>query len=140
MNRARKQQFTVRLQPTELSIFQDRRVREAIVEARLQALTDFVESIDNADYSALLPERSATREAVEELSVKESALRWIVRVARHSEGFVRERLWRDIEKALADLETLAGSVRNSGKVLPFPDSSVLGRESAEALQTWGSVT
>jgi hypothetical protein len=139
MNKAYRQKPAARLL-TEPSHFQETKVREAIIEARLRALTEFVESFGHAAYSALLSERASVREAVEELCVKESALRWIVRVAKHSEGSIRERLWTDIEKAVADLEKLAESIGNSGKVIPFPDSAVLRREPAETPHTWGSVT
>jgi hypothetical protein len=58
----------------------------------------------------LLTEKTAVREAIEELAVKVSALEWIVRVARHSAGRVQSRLWADSDAALTDLEATAGSV------------------------------
>jgi len=140
MNRARKQQPAATLRSIEASHFQAARLREAIIETRLRALTIFVESFGHAADSALLFDQGSTHEAVEELCVKESALRWILRVAKHSEGHVRERLWKDMEKALSDLETLAESIRNSEKVLPFPNSGGFRREPAVTPQTWGSVT
>jgi hypothetical protein len=51
------------------------RVREAVIEARFRALTNFVESFGPAAYSALLSERASIHESVEELCAKEFALR-----------------------------------------------------------------
>jgi hypothetical protein len=41
---------------------------------------------------------------LQEVVIKETALRWIARVAAVSTGKVRDRLRKDIEKALDDLE------------------------------------
>jgi hypothetical protein len=54
----------------------------------------------------LLAEKPFAREALQELVVKEAALRWIVRVATLSSGDVRARLWADIDEALDDLELI----------------------------------
>ncbi len=80
---------------------------EAKIESRLQELTDLVECFGDTAFNLFLTEKSAVREAIQELVVKVSALDWIVRVARRSTGSVREGLWTDIERALADLERTA---------------------------------
>jgi hypothetical protein len=134
MDKAHRQEPTARLL-TESPHLQEMRLRKAIIEVRLRALTNFVEGFGQVAYSVLLSERASVQEAIEELCVKESALRWIVRVAKHSEGSVRERLWTDIEKAVGDLEKLAESISNSGKIIPFPDRAALRRELGETPHT-----
>jgi hypothetical protein len=83
---------------------------ERNVEARLRQLGDCVKDLCDEPYLKLLNERGYAREAVEELVVKETTLGWIVRVAKHSHGAARERLWAHIEQALSDLERLAESL------------------------------
>jgi hypothetical protein len=80
------------------------------IEARLAELKRFVDDFNESACSLLLTEKTAVREAIEELAVKVSALEWIVRVARHSAGRVQSRLWADSDAALTDLEATAGSV------------------------------
>jgi hypothetical protein len=84
---------------------------ERNVEARLRQLSDYVKDLCDEPYLKLLNEKGYAREAVEELAVKETTLSWIVRVAKHSHGAARERLWAHIAQALSDLERLAESLR-----------------------------
>jgi hypothetical protein len=84
---------------------------EISVETRLRQLGDEVKSLCDEPYLKLLNERGYAREAVEELVVKETTLGWIVRVAKHSHGAARERLWAHIEKALCDLKELSEALR-----------------------------
>lgn len=84
---------------------------ELTVEARLRQLGRVIEELRNTAYLTLLNEKGDAREAMEELLVKQATLRWIVRVAKRSEGSARLRLWGHIEKALSDLERLADSLR-----------------------------
>jgi hypothetical protein len=83
---------------------------EGKIEARLHELGDEIQELVEAPYPGLLQERGYVREALEELTSKHTTLLWTARVAKCTEGFVRERLWRDIEKALAGLERIAGSL------------------------------
>lgn len=131
MNIARKTQPTSGSQLKPPHDTQQRRVREALIEARLHALTEFIEDFNDGAFSAVLSERAFTREAVEELCVKESALRWILRVAKHSEGAVREKLWSDIEEAVTGLEKLAESLAKSGKVICFPGAGAFRQAPSE---------
>jgi len=62
----------------------------------------------------LLTENISVRAPLEELIVKEAALRWIVDVATHSYGPVSEKLWADIDGALTDLERIGESVMRLG--------------------------
>lgn len=83
---------------------------EKEIESRLRNLTNLIEGYSDTTYNTLLTERTAVRKAIEGLLVKESAVEWVVRVAKHSTGKVREGLSADIERALGDLEETAGSV------------------------------
>jgi hypothetical protein len=79
---------------------------EEKIEARLERLSQAVEQFVSSLPAALLAEHHPTRELLEELLVKQSALQWIVRVAKHSQRGVRRRLWSDIDESLAGLEKL----------------------------------
>ena len=83
---------------------------EDLIKARLQTITSFVEGLTTSTVNLLLAEKPSAREALQELVVKEAALRWIVRVATLSSGEVRARLWADIDEALDDLELIIGLI------------------------------
>lgn len=91
---------------------------ESVIEARLRDLTALVADLTDSGFGVLLSEDAATREAFDELRIKEAALRWIVRVAKHSSGNVREKLWSDIEEAVSGLETTADLLLHSGLTWP----------------------
>lgn len=80
------------------------------IEARLRELGNVINDLMDAPYPGLLIERERIQVALEELTVKEATLRWIIRVARTTEGAVQQRLWSDIDKALTDLERIAESI------------------------------
>lgn len=88
----------------EFPIYTETSQSERAIEMRLRDLSARVADLMDSGFGVLLSEEITTREALEELRVKEVALRWIVRVARHSSGSVREKLWLDIEDAVAGLE------------------------------------
>jgi len=85
-------------------------ILESNIESRLEELTGLVDGFGDAAFNLFLTEKTAVREVIEELVVKVSALDWIVRVAKRSTGSVRQGLWVDIEKSLADLEETAAFV------------------------------
>jgi hypothetical protein len=87
-------------------------------KARLQELTDFVENFTSTTVNLLLVEKVSAREILEELVVKEAALRWIARVATFSNEPVRGRLWADIDKALTELERIAKLLRRAQVAWP----------------------
>jgi hypothetical protein len=91
----------------------ERALYEDHIKARLQELTDFVDGFTNSTLNLVRLEKPSVREAMEELAVKEVALRWIVRVATLSTGTIRDRLWVDIDKALSDLEVIAESLKHA---------------------------
>jgi hypothetical protein len=88
----------------------DRDASEEYIESRLQHLRYLVDGFCDVANPRLLTQTIHVREALEELLVKEAAMRWIVRIAKRSNGSIREALWSDIEKSLADLEKTAESV------------------------------
>ncbi len=83
------------------------------IEARLRNLGDVINDLMDAPYPGLLRERGRIRKALEELTVKEATLRWIIRIARTTEGAVQQRLWSDIDRALTDLERIRDSITQS---------------------------
>jgi hypothetical protein len=95
---------------------------EQAIEKRLRELSALVADLADSGYGFLLAEDAATQGAFDELRVKEAALRWIVRVARHSGGEVREKLWSDIEDAVTSLEKTAELLLHSDLIWPqsFP--------------------
>lgn len=93
--------------------------REQQIEIRLRDLTALVADLTDSGFSVLLAEEASTREAFDEIRVKEAALRWIIRVAKHSTDPVREKLWSDVEEAISGLETTAGLLLDSGLAWPY---------------------
>ena len=91
----------------------EKSLAEDDIEARLRNLGDVINDLLDAPYPGLLRERERIRKALEELTVKEATLRWIIRIARTTEGAVQRRLWADIGKALTDLERIADSITQS---------------------------
>jgi hypothetical protein len=87
---------------------------EQVIETRLRNLTALVADLTDSGYGILLSQEISTWEAFNELRVKEAALRWIIRVAKHSTGAVREKLWSEIEEAVYGLERTAELLRQSG--------------------------
>ncbi len=98
----------------------ERDQHEEEIETRLRDLTALVADLTDSGYGLLLSQAHSTREAFEELRVKEAALRWIIRVARHSDGAVREKLWSEVEDAVAGLEKTAELLLDSGLVWSHP--------------------
>jgi hypothetical protein len=86
---------------------------EQRIESRLHRLGDGIQGLVEAPYPGLLQDRTCIREALEELTAKHTTLLWTARVAKCTEGAVRERLWLDIEKAVASLEKVADSLVQS---------------------------
>jgi hypothetical protein len=87
---------------------------EQITETRLRDLTTLIADLADSGYGMLLAQDPSTREAINQLCVKEAALRWIIRVAKHSAGTVREKLWSDVEEAVSGLESTAMLLLDSG--------------------------
>jgi hypothetical protein len=114
MNKARTQRPISAAQILEFPQGEPRTLFEVGIKDRLQKLTNLVESFSNSTLDLWQTENPSVREAVDELIVSEAALQWITRVAAHSSGSVRERLWADIDRALSDLESSTESVLHAG--------------------------
>jgi len=110
MNKAERLPAFMTAQVIEFPHAEEMTESERKIECRQKKLTNLIEGFGNATFGVFLTEKAAVREAIEELMVKESALQWIVRVAKRSTGKVREGLWADIDRALTELEETAGSV------------------------------
>ncbi len=122
MNKAHLQRPATRGGAIALPHVEERAELENNVEVRLQELTSAIAGLGNSAFNFLLIEKSSVREAIEELTVKVSALNWIVRVAKRSTGRVREGLWADIDHALTGLEKTAELVTRAGERWPHSDS------------------
>jgi hypothetical protein len=107
MNQVQKQRRTTRAQIIEFPFVEQGTLWERNIEDRLQELTYFTEGFTDAGFNLFLPENTSVRHAIEELLVKEAALRWIIRVAKRSTGRARVSLWADIHRVLAGLEVTA---------------------------------
>jgi hypothetical protein len=83
---------------------------EQRIESRLHHLGDEIQEIVGAPYPGLLQDRTRVREALDEITSKHTTLLWTARVAKCTEGSIRERLWWDIDRALAGLERIADSL------------------------------
>jgi hypothetical protein len=101
---------------------------EDSIKARLQDLRTLAGDFGNPAINRLLTENISVRAAVEELIVKEAALRWIVDVATHSHGPIREKLWVDIDAVLTDLERVGESVMRARIIGPSHPDSVSPRD------------
>ena len=100
----------------------DTAANENQIRARMQAITSFVEGLNTSTVNLLLAEKPFAREALQELVVKEAAIRWFVRVATMSNEKVRARLWADIEKALDDLEFIIDLVGRANVEWPVNEA------------------
>jgi hypothetical protein len=83
---------------------------EQRIESRLHHLGNEIQEMVDAPYPGLLRDRGYVRESLEELTSKHTTLLWTARVAKCTGGSVRERLWWDIDRALASLEKIADSL------------------------------
>lgn len=80
---------------------------ENYVECRSNNLSRLVTRLAESPYPSLLSHADSIDEELEALLVKEAKLRWLVRVAKYSEGANRHALWLEAEKVLVDLEKTA---------------------------------
>lgn len=99
-----------RQSPRALHLPQRELALEQRIESRLHHLGDEIQEMVEAPYPGLLRDRDYVREALDELTSKHTTLLWTARVAKCTNGSVRERLWWDIDRALAGLEKIAGSL------------------------------
>jgi hypothetical protein len=95
---------------------EQQRQLESCVESRLTDVGEIVARVVGAPYPSLLQDKDAIRQTLEKLAVRETALRWIVRVAKHSEGTVRDALWLRIQDTLPGLEKTAEALMRGERV------------------------
>jgi hypothetical protein len=79
-------------------------------EPRLQRLGRLVKDLAGSAYPLLVIETARIRQGLGDLVVKEEAMRWILRMAKDSEGPVRRKLLAHVVDALSELEKTAESL------------------------------
>ena len=79
-------------------------------ELRMQRLGRLVKDLAGSAYPLLVTETARIRQGLGELVVKEEAMRWILRMAKDSEGPVRRKLLAHVADALSNLERIAESL------------------------------
>jgi len=77
------------------------------VESSSQSLSKLVTGLAESTLLSLRSHGTSIDEELEALLVKEARLRWLVRVARYSEGVNREVLWLEADKLLVELAKTA---------------------------------
>jgi hypothetical protein len=82
---------------------------EKHIESRSKDLENQVTALAESPFPTLLSDASSEQD-LEALLVKEARLRWLVRVAKYSEGRNREALWHEAQRALVHLENTADAV------------------------------
>ncbi len=95
------------LRMSEIKWMGDPRRFENHVESRLNDLGILITGSLGAFDSGWPGDKRSDCQTVEELAVRDLALRWMMRVANQSEGAVRKALWLEIEKELVELEKIA---------------------------------
>lgn len=83
---------------------------EQDIESRLRRLGRLVKDLAGSAYPLLVIETARIRVGLGELVVKEEAMRWILGVAKHSDGAVQRKLLAHITEALSELEKTAESL------------------------------
>ena len=99
-----------RLQPRTAQRIDEQIQFENYVESRANNLSRLVNRLAESPFPTLRSDAHSMDEELEALLVKEARLRWLVRVARYSEGANREALWLEAEKVLVELEKTAEAV------------------------------
>jgi hypothetical protein len=85
----------------------ERQQFENRIESRSKDVARQVTSLAESLFPGVWKDGDPIDEELEALLVKEARLRWLVRVARYSEGANREGLWLEAEKVLVELEKAA---------------------------------
>ncbi|MGA8142862.1 MAG: hypothetical protein WB987_03110 [Candidatus Acidiferrales bacterium] len=123
MNKTGAQRFDPDRHFSKLPHVAENMLVEDAIKDRLQELARLVDGFANSTCNLLFADQTPAREVLEELLVKQAALGWIIRITSHIEGPIREKLWADIDRALADLEQLAGAYsrfhRRAARVFPL---------------------
>jgi hypothetical protein len=88
----------------------EQQLSENRIESRSNILASLVTVLAQSHYPNLRSDADSANKDLEALLVKEAKLRWLVRVAKYSEGANREALWREAGKLLLQLEHAAEAI------------------------------
>ncbi|MGA8224053.1 MAG: hypothetical protein WB780_20560 [Candidatus Acidiferrales bacterium] len=94
-------------QPRKAEPADKRRQYENRIESRANILASLVTLLSQSSYPNVQGDVDSADKDLETLLAKEAQLRWLVRVAKYSEGANREALWREAERKLEALEKAA---------------------------------
>jgi hypothetical protein len=83
---------------------------ENYVESSSHNVSKLVTGLAESIFPSLRSHGASIDEELEALLVKEARLRWLVRVARYSEGVNRKVLWLEADKLLVELEKTADAM------------------------------
>lgn len=86
---------------------EERRLFENRIESRSNDVARQVNALADSIFPGLWRDGDPIDGELNVLLVKEARLRWLVRVAKYSEGANREALWLEAEKVLVELENSA---------------------------------
>lgn len=89
---------------------EDQQIFEERVESRAEALNKLVTDLSKSLFPSLGSDVDSMDEKLEQLLIKEAQLRWLVRVARYSQGANRQALWLAAKRALVELEDAADAM------------------------------
>jgi hypothetical protein len=89
---------------SEAKQIEKRLVFENHIESRSKNVASLITALTASFFSVFPNDGDPTDEILETLLVKESKLRWLVRVAKYSKGANRKALWCKAEKELVRLE------------------------------------
>lgn len=94
-------------QPRKAEPTDKQRQYENRIESRSNILSSLVTLLAKSSYPNVRGDGEDVDRELETLLAKEAQLRWLVRVAKYSEGANREALWREAERKLEALEKAA---------------------------------
>jgi hypothetical protein len=80
------------------------------IESRSKDVTRQLNALAEAVFPGLWRDGDPIDRELNALLVKEARLRWLLRVAKYSEGANREALWLEAEKVLVELENSADAL------------------------------
>jgi hypothetical protein len=84
--------------------FGGQRQFENRIESRSKDISRQVRALAESVFPGLWRDGDPIDQELQALAAKEARLRWLVRVAKYSEGTNREALWLEAEKVLEELE------------------------------------
>ena len=104
------------LRARELERIGGQRKFENSIESRSNDVARQVNALAESVFPGLWRDGDPIDGELNALLVKEARLRWLVRVAKYSEGANREALWLEAEKVLVELEKAAEALSQFERV------------------------